>query len=71
MRKIIAIGSLLLTSVAAVATPALARDRDDVYVNREYQVRAEQDRRDVRDVRDIRFEHARPVRERVVVTDCR
>jgi hypothetical protein len=25
----------------------------------------------VRDVRDVRFEHERPVRERVVVTDCR
>jgi hypothetical protein len=68
MRKIIAIGSLLLTSVAAVATPALARDRDDVYVNREYQVRADQHGRDLR---GVRFEHARPVRERVVVTDCR
>ena len=68
MRKIIAIGSLLLTSMAAVATPALARDRDDVYVNREYQVRADQHGRYLR---DVRFEHARPVRERVVVTDCR
>ena len=70
MRKLLAIGSLLLTSAAVIATPALARDRDDTVRPSAYTVqsrverervagrvnreRREQERREVRVVRTYR-----------------
>jgi hypothetical protein len=65
MRKIIAIGSLLLTSAAVLVTPALAAGRNDYYArpNMTYQARIEQQRRDVRAVRDSRAHDRRDWRD--------
>ena len=56
MKKIFAIGTLLLSSAAVFASPAAAYDRD-VYVNRAPVVRVDHDR-------DLRLRQERERRER-------
>ena len=71
MRKILAIGCLLLTSAAVVTTPARAEVRDDCVRPSDYSYRmdynsrtpVEHERRDVRDVRDRRDNERRDVRD--------
>lgn len=62
MKKIFAIGTLLLSSAAVFASPAAAYDRD-AYVNRAPAVRVDHDRDDWR-VRNERLERERRERER-------
>jgi hypothetical protein len=65
MKKLLAIGSLLLTSAAVLATPALAADRDDFARPNEstYQARIDQRRRDDRIERERREYVRRDVRD--------
>jgi hypothetical protein len=61
MKKIFAIGTLLLSSAAVFAAPAAAYDRND-YVRHETVVRVDHDRYDWR-VRQERLERERRERE--------
>ena len=65
MKKLLAIGSLLLTSAAVVATPALAADRYDYARSNDYAYRArtERERREARIERERREHERRDVRD--------
>jgi hypothetical protein len=65
MKKTFGLIALLVTSSAVLATPALARDRDDCVYNNNYAVYTvrHDDHRDVRDRHDDRGRDVRNVRD--------